>query len=697
MNCLFASTNFGCEKLLEKELLSLGGENLKIIKGGIYYEGEDSILYNTLMWSRISSRIFLCISKFVIKNSDDLYKNTYNINWTKILFLEKTFLVKFKGTNNIIQNSLFGSLKIKNAIVDKFYQKYSARPNVNLLTPDVRITAYLFHNSVHIMLDLSGESLNKRGYRKFFDIAPIKENLSSAIILSSGWKKNTPLIDPMCGSGTLLIEAAMISSDRAPGLTRKKWGFQSWKRHNENIWNKILKKAKERFEIGIKTCVKNYFIGYDFNPNVIKKAKKNAINANLENIVNFVQCDLNSLKNPYQSKEIGILISNLSYRERYKTENNLIALYIELGIVLKKHFKNWKLSVFSSSRFLLTFLQIESYEELFFKNGLLDCLLKNCEIFPNELNDKSEEYQNRLRKNFKQLKKWKDLKEIECFRVYDSDLPNYKIIVDVYKKWLVIQEYQAPKSINYKEAHIRLCSAIYHSKEILSIPTNNIVIKFRKKQKNKAQYQKLFNRNSFFIIKEYHVKLIVNLIDYLDTGLFSEHRLVRKLLGKMSIGKDFLNLFSYTGAATVYAGLGKAKSTTTIDISNTYIRWSMRNMSINNLINSKNIFIQEDCLKWIVLTNKKFDLIFINPPTFSNSKKMKKTFELKRDYIKLMINLKRILRKNGDIIFSSSTHNFEINFDDIKKINLYARKITHLAQTKDFLKKNYHSWLIKHI
>jgi 23S rRNA (guanine2445-N2)-methyltransferase / 23S rRNA (guanine2069-N7)-methyltransferase len=165
----------------------------------------------------------------------------------------------------------------------------------------------------------------------------------------------------------------------------------------------------------------------------------------------------------------------------------------------------------------------------------------------------------------------------------------------------------------------------------------------------------------------------------------------------MSIGKDFLNLFSYTGAATVYAGLGKAKSTTTIDISNTYIRWSMRNMSINNLINSKNIFIQEDCLKWIVLTNKKFDLIFINPPTFSNSKKMKKTFELKRDYIKLMINLKRILRKNGDIIFSSSTHNFEINFDDIKKINLYARKITHLAQTKDFLKKNYHSWLIKHI
>ncbi|AYN24706.1 bifunctional 23S rRNA (guanine(2069)-N(7))-methyltransferase RlmK/23S rRNA (guanine(2445)-N(2))-methyltransferase RlmL [Buchnera aphidicola] len=697
MNYLFASTNFGCEKFLEQELLSLGGKNIKIIKGGVYYEGEDLILYNSLMWSRISSRIFLCIKKFTIKNSDDLYHNTYNINWTKILYLENNFLVKFNGTNNIIRNSLFGSLTIKDSIVDKFYQKYSIRPNINLITPDIRITAYLFQNSVHIMLDLSGDALNKRGYRKFFDVAPIKENLSSAIILSSGWKKNTPLIDPMCGSGTLLIEAAMMSSDRAPGLTRKKWGFQSWKGYNEKIWKEVLKNAKERFKIGIKKCVKNYFIGYDCNPNIIEKAQKNAINANLENIVNFVKCDLSNLKNPYQKQEIGTLISNPPYGERYKTENNLIALYIELGVISRKHFKNWKLSVFSSSEFLLKFLQMKSYENFIFKNGSLNCTLKNYEIFSNTINDKSQEYQNRLQKNFKKLKKWNDLQEIECFRVYDSDLPNYKIIVDVYKKWLVIQEYQAPKLIHHKEAHKRLCNAIYHSKEILSIPTNNIVIKFRKKQKNKEQYQKLFNSGSFFIIKEYHVKLLVNLIDYLDTGLFSENRLVRKLLGEMSKGKDFLNLFAYTGAASVYAGLGKARSTTTVDISNTYIGWSMRNMSLNNLTNSKNVFIQKDCLEWIVLTKKKFDLIFINPPTFSNSKRMKKSFELKRDYIELMINLKRILRKDGNIVFSSSTHNFEIDCNNIKKINLHAKNITNLTQTKDHLKKNYHSWLIKHI
>ncbi|CAL4323877.1 bifunctional 23S rRNA (guanine(2069)-N(7))-methyltransferase RlmK/23S rRNA (guanine(2445)-N(2))-methyltransferase RlmL [Buchnera aphidicola] len=699
MNYLFASTFFGCEKLLEKELFLLGAKNLKIITGGIYYEGTDVTLYNSLLWSRIATKVFLCIKKFTIKNNNDLYIHIRKINWTKILNSEKNFSVVCKNINNNTQKNLLMSLKIKNIIFNQFYQKYYTCPKVNLINPDLLVVLFSVENMIHIMLDLSGDALYKRGYRLFSKNTTIQENLSAAIILTSGWKKNIPLIDPMCGSGTLVIEAAMISSDKAPGLDRKKWGFQSWKGYRKNIWEKVLKEAQERFKIGIKNCFKNYHIGYDYDSNIIQIAQKNAIKANLETIINFSTCNLNNLKNPYNEKNHGIIISHPPCESKNNTESNLISLYVQLGFISKKYFKNWKLAILSSSKFLLSFLQMQSYEKIFFKNSSLEYILKKYKIFSNICNDRDfiEDYKNRLKKNIIELKKWTDYKEIECFRIYDADLPNYKIIIDVYKEWIVIQEYQAPKIINYKKAHKRLCNAIFYSKEILSISINNIVIKVRKKQKNNQQYQKLFEKNTFFIVKEYHTKLLVNLVDYLDTGLFLENRLVRKLLGEMSKGKDFLNLFAYTGTASVYAGLGNAKSTTTIDISKTYIKWSIRNMSINNLIGNKHYFIQKDCLKWIISTNKKFDLIFFNPPNFSNSKRMDKCFELKRDYINILINLKKILRKNGNIIFSSSVNNFEINYNDIKNINLHAKKITNLVKSKDFSKKNYHSWNVTHI
>ncbi|QFQ32533.1 bifunctional 23S rRNA (guanine(2069)-N(7))-methyltransferase RlmK/23S rRNA (guanine(2445)-N(2))-methyltransferase RlmL [Buchnera aphidicola (Aphis fabae)] len=697
MNYLYASTNLGCEKLLESELIFLGAKNLNITKGGIYYEAEDVLLYKSLIWSRIASRIFICIKKFIIKNNNDLYIHTYQINWDKILYLNKTFLVKFKGNNNIIRNSLFGALTIKDAIVDQFYKQYSMRPNINLITPDIRIQAILNHNTIDIMLDLSGQSLNKRGYRKFSNTTPIKENLSAAIVLSSAWIKNSPLIDPMCGSGTLLIEAAMIYSDRAPGLKRTRWGFQSWKGYNKFLWNTVLNEANKKFETKIKECKKNLFIGYDCNNKIIEQAKENAFNANVLDIIQFSTSNLNDLNNPYKEKEIGTLLINPPYGERENTENALVSLYIHMGYIFKKYFENWKLSIFTASEFLSNFLQMQAYEKLFFKNGPLNCFLKNYKIFSEILNQKNTEYENRLKKNIQKLKKWNDFKKIECFRIYDRDIPNYNIVVDVYKKWLIIQEYESPKIINTHYAYKRLCHAIYYTKEILSIPIDNIVFKIRKKQKNKSQYQKLFNSNKFFIVQEYYAKLLINLTDYLDTGLFLEHRRIRKLINTMSYGKDFLNLFAYTGSASVYAGLGGAKTTTTIDISKTYIQWSIKNMSINNLIGKQHSFIQSNCLEWIKSNYQTFDLIFLNPPTFSNSKKMKKIFELKKDYLDLINSLKKNLRKNGYIIFSSSTNNFQINFDEVNKMQLYVKNITHLVQSKDFLNKKYYSWLIKHI
>ncbi|WP_422667278.1 bifunctional 23S rRNA (guanine(2069)-N(7))-methyltransferase RlmK/23S rRNA (guanine(2445)-N(2))-methyltransferase RlmL [Buchnera aphidicola] len=699
MNYLFASTHFGCEDLLEKELLSLGATNLELIKGGIYYTADEYTLYNILMWTRIASRVFLCIKKFTITNSNDLYFNTYQIHWDTIFDSKKTFMINFKGTNNIIRNSLFGVFTIKDAIIDYFYKKQSLRPIVNRISPDIRIKAVLFNNIIYLMLNLSGESLHKRGYSKVSkNITPIKKNLGISIVLRSKWNKNTPLIDPMCGSGTLLIEAAMLCSNRAPGLRRKKWGFENWKQYNQETWVKIKKIALEKFKIGIKKCNQD-FLGYDYDINSIKEAKICALNAGVSQIVKFFNININNFKNVFNQTKIGTILSNPPYGERQQTESQLVALYIHIGYITKKYFTNWNLSIFSASTYLLNFIQMKCYQEYIYKNGPLDCFQRNYNIFDDITNKTENEYTNRLKKNIKRLKKWSILEGIECFRVYDADLPNYNIIVDIYKNWIVVQEYEAPKEINTHNAYKRLCKAIYETRKILSIPINNIVLKIRKKQKNGRQYQKLHNKNTFFIVKEYNTKFLVNLIDYLDTGLFSDKRLIRKIISEMSYGKSFLNLFCYTSTASVVAGLGGAISTTNIDISKTYLQWSIKNMSINNLMNKNHHFIQSDCLDWLKKNNKMFDLIFVNPPTFSHSKKTNKKFELKKDYFTLIINLKRILKKNGTIIFSSSTHNFDMNLKDLNQIKLYAKNITAQTKSKDsFNSKNiYHSWLITHI
>ncbi|CAL4323131.1 bifunctional 23S rRNA (guanine(2069)-N(7))-methyltransferase RlmK/23S rRNA (guanine(2445)-N(2))-methyltransferase RlmL [Buchnera aphidicola] len=699
MNDLFISTIFGCEDLLEKELNILGATNLKLIKGGIYCSVNKHVLYNILMWSRIASRVFLCIKNFSIQNSNDLYTNIYNIEWNTIFHHNDTFMIRFKGTNNIIRNTLFGTFIIKDAIMDYFYKKEFFRPIVNRVSADICITAFLFKNVVHIMLNLSGDALHQRGYSKISkNITPIKENLGMAIVLRSGWNFKSLLIDPMCGSGTLLIEAAMFSSDRAPGLKRKKWGFQNWKNHDKKIWENTQKEALYKFEIGIKTC-KQIFLGYDYNKNCIKEAKIHALNAGVDGIIQFSQKNINDFKNIFEKNHKGTILSNPPYGERHKTKNQVAALYIQIGFVSQKHFHQWNISIFSSSIYLLNFIQMPFYKKFFYKNGPLNCIQRNYIASSSSDDTCINEYKNRLNKNFKKFKKWKFLNNIDCFRVYNADLPNYNIIIDLYKNWMVIQEYEAPKEINPEYAHKRLCQSVYYAKKILSIPINNIILKLRKKQKKGKQYEKFHHNNNFFEIQEYNLKFLVNLTDYLDTGIFFDKRLIRKLITNISYGKDFLNLFSYTGTASVAAASGGARSTTTIDISKTYIKWSMKNMSINHFTSNNHIFIQQDCLDWLKISNKKFDLIFVNPPTFSNSKKMKKFFYLKKDYLILMIHLKKILKNDGKIIFSSSTHNFDINIKHLNAIKLYAKNITKKITPQDMIKNIHvhHSWLITHI
>lgn len=701
MNSLFASTGRGLEELLKNELEALGAEGCQIVQGGVHYQGCDRLMYQSLMWSRLASRILLPLTECAVYSDLDLYLGVQALDWPTMFSSDKTFAVHFSGLNEVIRNSQYGALKVKDAIVDSFTRKNLARPNVDREQPDIRVNVWLNKDTASIALDLSGDGLHQRGYRQQTGQAPLKENLAAAIVLRSGWQPGTPLVDPMCGSGTLLIEAAMIAADRAPGLERKHWGFTGWSKFDAALWSEVTREAHERARLGIEHTTSRFF-GFDNDARVIDRAGSNARNAGLSKLISLTTQDVLKLTNPLPQGAHGTVLSNPPYGERLDSEPALIALHGQLGRIMKTHFGGWNLSLFSASPELLSCLQLRAGRQFKAKNGPLDCVQKNYQLALNPTavpaGQLAEDYANRLRKNVKKLDKWARQEGIECYRVYDADLPDYNVAVDRYGDWVVIQEYAPPKIIDPAKARQRLFDVISATLSVLDLAANKLILKTREKQKGKNQYQKLGEKGDFFAVGEFNAQLWVNLTDYLDTGVFLDHRIARKMLGQMSKGKDFLNLFAYTGSASVHAGLGGARSTTTIDMSRTYLEWAERNMRLNGLSGRQHRLMQADCLSWLRDADEQFDLIFIDPPTFSNSKRMDDSFDVQRDHLDLMKDLKRLLRKNGTVMFSNNKRGFKMDFAGLEALGLVANEITAKTQSQDFARNRqiHNCWLLAH-
>ncbi|WBA55972.1 bifunctional 23S rRNA (guanine(2069)-N(7))-methyltransferase RlmK/23S rRNA (guanine(2445)-N(2))-methyltransferase RlmL [Providencia sp. 21OH12SH02B-Prov] len=700
MNSLFASTARGLEELLKSELEALGASQCKIAQGGVYFQADERVMYQSLLWSRLASRILLPLNEFDVYSDLDLYLGVQAIDWTEIFSVNDTFSVHFSGTNDEIRNSQYGALKVKDAIVDCFVRKLDQRPDVARQQPDIRVNVYLNKERASVALDLSGDALHIRGYRDLAGQAPLKENLAAAIINRSGWQKDTPLVDPMCGSGTLLIEAAMIAADRAPGLYREHWGFYAWSKYNPELWRELITEAQVRFRQGLKETTSRFY-GVDIDKRVLDMARSNARRAGVQELISLNQGDAAMLENPVKTDHKGTILSNPPYGERLESEPALIALHSQLGRVVKSRFPGWRLSIFSASPELLSCLQLRSEREFKAKNGPLECVQKNYVLAetPSEtVGEISPDFANRLRKNHKKFSKWAKQQGVDCYRVYDADLPEYNVAVDIYGDKVVIQEYAPPKTVDERKARQRLFDVITATMNVLQLSSNQLVLKTRQRQKGKQQYEKLAQKEDFFLVQEYNAKMLVNLTDYLDTGLFLDHRIARRMLGQMSRGADFLNLFCYTGSATVHAGLGGAKSTTSVDMSRTYLEWAEKNLQANGLTGRQHRLVQADCLNWLANSHEQFDLIFIDPPTFSNSKRMDGTFDVQRDHIQLISHLKRMLRRGGTIMFSNNKRGFKMDSEALGDLGLQAEEITAKTRSEDFARNRqiHNCWLIRH-
>ncbi|WP_114764458.1 bifunctional 23S rRNA (guanine(2069)-N(7))-methyltransferase RlmK/23S rRNA (guanine(2445)-N(2))-methyltransferase RlmL [Vibrio rhodolitus] len=705
MHQYLAVTSNGLENLLVEELTKLGIADAKPVQAGVRFKATNEQIYRCCLWSRLASRFVRILSEFTCQDDMDLYLAASSVNWVNHFHSSKKLVVDFNGTNREIRNSQYGAMKVKDAIVDCFTKKNLPRPSISKDQADLRIHVRLHKDKAILGIDMVGGGLHQRGYREQAGKAPLRETLAAAIILRSGWDATKNFLDPMCGSGTLVIEAAMMAANMAPGVKRKAWGFEVLQDFDAELWAEIKAEATVQARRGVnKIDIK--FYGFDNDERVIKTARDNARRAGVEEFVSFEIGDAALVKRP-EGFGNGAVVCNPPYGERLGTHPGLIALYTAFGAQLKSQFGGCQASIFSSSDELLSCLRMRADKQFKLNNGALPCHQKNYQISERSgevVSDNVTEtviapdFANRLKKNIGKIGKWARKEELDCYRIYDADLPDYNVAIDVYLDHLVIQEYAAPKSIPEETAKRRLTDIIRAAIQVTGIEANKVVLKTREKQKGRSQYQKLSQQSETMQVNEYGVDLIVNLHDYLDTGLFLDHKLTRRRLGQMAQGKDFLNLFAYTGSATVHAACGGARSTTTVDMSNTYLEWAKENMQLNGQVGRQHQYVQADCLQWLEKATGSYDLIFIDPPTFSNSKRMEQTFDVQRDHIQLMRNLKRLLKSEGTIVFSNNKRHFKMDLAALAELGLEAKNISAQTLPLDFSRnKHIHNcWLVTH-
>jgi 23S rRNA (guanine2445-N2)-methyltransferase / 23S rRNA (guanine2069-N7)-methyltransferase len=732
---LLATCPKGIEGLLHDELIALGAKPGKTTVAGVYFTASQAIAYRVCLWSRLANRVILTlVRESMIDTADQVRDVVARIAWPQHLAPGNTLAVDFHGRSEHIRHTRFGAQTVKDGVVDALQLAGQERPNVDTKTPHLRIYAHLHRMNLTIGLDLSGESLHRRGYRRDVGHAPLKENLAAALLVRAGWperlKAGEPLIDPLCGAGTLLIEAAMMAADQAPNLSRERFGFHGWAGHDDEAWREQKREAEARASIGRKRC-KAQLLGFDQSPAALTAAKANAMRAGIPALITLHGQSLAQLTRPETlTAERGLLITNPPYGERLGELPELVRLYAQLGEKAKALFPGWTLAVFTGNPDLGHRLAMRAHKQYALKNGALEAKLLLMEIggagHPTAASDalqacaesdtvptaedrqetpqasapkgseNAQMFANRLIKNQKRLKKWLKQSGETSYRVYDADMPEYALAVDRYGDRVHVQEYAAPSSVNPAQAQKRLYDALEVMPEALNVDASNIYIKRRERQTGSAQYQKRASTGERFEVQEGEARLWVNLRDYLDTGLFLDHRPVRRMLGEMASGKRFLNLFCYTATATVQAALGGASDSVSVDMSNTYLEWAKDNLALNKLDTRLHRVVRDDCFRWLETANAEFDLIFMDPPTFSNSKKMRNTLDVQRDHPRLVELAMARLAPGGTLVFSNNQRRFKL--DDALSEQFAVEDITERSFDPDFQRRTnlHHVFLLRH-
>jgi len=695
-----ATAPVGAASVLAEELAQFGAEDIRERSHDVKFQGTLEVGYRTCLWSRTATRVLLSLGSIDATSSKNVYEAVKRIDWREHVAPGATLACDCSGGNESIRHTIYGSQLLKDAVCDNLRDATGERPNIKPERPDVLLHLHVEGPTALVSVDFSGESLHRRGYRSEGGRAPLKENVAAAVLLRAGWpsiaEQGGLLLDPMCGSGTFLTEGALIAADAAPALDRDYFGFLKWHGHDAELWERLRTEARARRAARTpRRCI----LGSDIDSEAVRMAIANGEQAGVAEWLHVEKRSLSEVARP--KGEAGLVVANPPYGERIGAESGLPALYSELGAVLRERFQGWQAAILTGNPPLARNLGIYAKRTHRVFNGTIECRLLRFDLNEASVQRPPEEvradwsnrpgaqmFANRLRKNLQRLDPWAERERIDCFRVYDADMPEYAFAIDLYgraARHVYVQEYAPPKTVNQESARERRREVLSVLPEVLSVPLAQVHSRVRKPQKGAEQYEKRESVAERHAVQEGGLKFWVNFRDYLDTGLFLDHRIVRDMLRSWAKDTDFLNLFCYTGSATVYAAAGGARSTTGVDLSNTYLDWAHENLLLNGFGGNDHELYRADCLAWLEEQESRgprFDLIFLDPPTFSNSKRMEGVLDVQRDHVGMIHRSLKLLRPTGRLVFSTNYTRFKLDLGALA--DLAIEDLSAATIPKDF-------------
>lgn len=729
----FVTCAQGLEPLLADELRAMRTHGVRPQRGGVLCRGTIKDAYRICLWSRLASRVLLSLGDINAANADELYEGIKAIAWEDHIRAQGSFLVQSTGTNDELRNTQFTNMRVKDAVADRFLERFDRRPNIDTEVPDVAINVLLRGEKAKVSIDLAGDPLHRRGYRQdgLQVTAPMKETLAAAMLMTAEWpriaKEGGALVDFMCGSGTLLLEGAMMAGDIAPGLLRKRWGFLHWVQHDEEAWDALVDEAQNRRTRGLAALPP--ISGSDHDARAIDIARRCVRRARLDGAISLARLDMRAATAPVESKP-GLVALNPPYGQRLASTDEVCEIYKDIAEVTRLRFMDWELAIITPDLRLSNCLELKPHTEKELYNGRILSPVRVYKVgaaqeveaptfddhfgqnkqHPQAFGGKGERIiapkfeidtealENRLTKMFKHYEKWARKTGVTCYRVYDADLPDFNCAIDLYqgagpsadRTWVRIAEYMAPDEIDPRLASARMEALKDVCVRLFEVPDHDVILKQRKRQRGKQQYFADVKEGPIVgIVEEGNLLFEVNMNQYLDTGIFLDHRDVRTYIYERVAEKSFLNLFAYTGVVSVFAANGGAKSTTTVDMSKTYLDIARRNMERNELTSEHDIFIQKDVLTWVdeaLEQGLTYDVIFCDPPTFSNSKRMDDTWDVERDHVALIQKLAGLMAPGGELIFSCNKRGFALDNEALAQRGFTIKDITKMTMPRDFEK-----------
>jgi 23S rRNA (guanine2445-N2)-methyltransferase / 23S rRNA (guanine2069-N7)-methyltransferase len=747
---LVAACAFGLEAIVKRELISLGYEPKVSQPGRIEFEGDWLAVCRTNLWLRVADRILIVVQKFDAPDFDALFDTVKAFDWSQFIPGNAAFPVTGRSRLSKLTSVPAVQRTVKKALVESL-QKFHGRTELPETGPSYKVDVAILNDVATLTLDTTGSSLHKRGYRKLVAEAPIKETLAAAMVNLSVWKDDRPLVDPFCGSGTIPIEAALAGLNIAPGLQRT-FSCSQWDLIEAKHWNDAMSEALD-LRVRDRTL---QIIGTDRDKEVLSLARYHAEQAGVADQIHFQQKSFDQLRSkreygcvisnpPYgerleeQKRLLGLYQSIPAVMQRLPTWSLFLITNISRFEYLVQRQATRRRKLFNG-RLECTYYQflgpkppadfkpstgpvIDSADSDSI-NSIKDSGISDTEgtitqehtvsvnseestssqpkptasvapIF-GELTSKDKEqadlFKSRLVKRARHLRRWPTRRGITCFRLYEKDIPEIPLVVDRYEDFVHISEYDRPHDRNIARHAAWLELMARTAASALDVPISHVYLKPKKKSSSTRQYERVDAQRKLIPVKEGDLTFLVNLSDYVDTGLFLDHRITRKMVRDEAKGKHVLNLFAYTGSFSVYAAAGEAESTMTVDLSKNYLDWAKRNFESNKLFGPQHQFVVSDTIDFLRSIadepELRFDLAVVDPPTYSNSKQTEEDWDVQARHVELLKLVHQAMSPKGIVYFSTNFRRFKFAEDQLPEFEV--REISKQTVPEDFRNKRIH-------